>query len=59
MSGVEKYARDNGLKQITLEVPGISPDARHVYEKQGFVAEGRISSSDDVWGGLVKMRKTL
>lgn len=48
-----------GFKQMTLEVPGESPDARHIYEKQGFVAGKQISSSDDVWGGLTKMKKKL
>ena len=48
-----------GFKQMTLEVPGISPDARHIYEKRGFVAGKQISSSDDVWGGLTKMKKKL
>ena len=48
-----------GFKQMTLEVPGNSPDARHIYEKQGFVAGKRISSEDDVWGGLTKMEKKL
>ena len=59
MSGVEEFARKNGLKRITLEVPGNSPDARHIYEKQGFVAGERISSEDDGWGGLTKMHKDL
>ena len=59
MSSVEKFAKENGLKQITLEVPGDSPDARHIYEKQGFVAGEKISSDDDVWGGLTKMTKKL
>lgn len=53
------YARDNGYKYFTLEVPGISPDARHIYESQGFVAGEQISSSDDVWGGLTRMTKKL
>ena len=48
-----------GFKQMTLEVPGNSPDARHIYEKQGFVAGKQISSDDDVWGGLTKMKKKL
>lgn len=48
-----------GFKQMTLEVPGNSPDARHIYEKQGFVAGKRISSTDDVWGGLTEMKKKL
>lgn len=34
-------------------------NARHIYEKQGFVAGKQISSEDDVWGGLTKMKKKL
>lgn len=45
-------------KQLTLEVPTNSPDARHIYEKQGFVAGKRISD-DDVWGGLTEMKRKL
>ena len=59
MNGVTKFAQENNLKQITLEVPGISPDARHIYEKQGFVAGEQISDDDDVWGGLTKMVKKI
>jgi len=53
------YAKENGYKYMTLEVPGNSPDARHIYEKNGFIAVKQISSSDDVWGGLTSMRKDL
>ena len=61
MKGVTKFAKENGLSQITLEVPGESPDARHIYEKEGFVAEEALSDEDDdwVWGGLTRMRKKL
>lgn len=52
-------AKAAGFKQMTLEVPGSSPDARHIYEKQGFKAGEKVSSDDDVWGGLTKMRKRL
>ena len=50
-----------GYKQITLEVPGNSPDARHIYEKLGFVAGEELTSAseDPVWGGLTKMRLDL
>lgn len=59
MNMAENYARKSGLKQLTLEVPGISPDARHIYEKQGFKVVGSISDEDDVWGGLTAMKKQL
>ena len=61
MKEVEKFVKSKGYKQITLEVPGISPDARHIYEKQGFEVVGVISDSntDLVWDGLTKMRKQL
>lgn len=51
--------KKRGYKEMTLEVPGNSPDARHIYEKIGFVAGERISDEDDVWGGLTKMRLDL
>lgn len=54
-----KTAKKNGNKQLTLEVPTNSPDARHIYEKQGFVAGKRISDDDDVWGGLTEMKRKL
>lgn len=47
------------MKYITLEVPTISPNARHIYEKIGFKATGTLGSEDDVWGGLTKMRLDL
>lgn len=59
MDWIIRDSKDSGYKQLTLEVPGISPDARHIYEKKGFVDEGVLSDEDDVWGGLTKMRRTL
>lgn len=59
MRMTEDYARKSGATQMTLEVPGDSPDARHIYEKQGFKVVGQISSDDDVWGGLTAMKKKL
>ena len=55
MKGVIKYAKNQKFKQITLEVPGNSPDARHIYEKLGFKATKVISDESDVWGGLTAM----
>lgn len=53
-------ARDTGCSRVTLEVPGNSPDAKHVYEKLGFkeVASPDIDP-DDVWGGLTNMELRL
>lgn len=60
MKGVVDYAKKQGLKQVTLEVPAISPNARHIYEKLGFKATGEIlGDEDDMWGGLTKMRLDL
>lgn len=54
------YAKDNGYKKFTLEVPGNSPDARHIYEKNGFKVTKTITDSDDVvWGGLTAMELDL
>lgn len=53
--------RRRGYKEFTLEVPGNSPDARHIYEKMGFVAGEQITMPDEdfYWGGLTKMRLQL
>jgi len=51
--------KERGYKKMTLEVPGDSPDARHIYEKLGFVAHEQISDDDDVWGGLTSMSMDL
>ena len=59
MNAVISYAKSNGFKQVTLEVPGNSPDARHIYEKLGFKDTGKVSDDDDVWGGLTSMRLKL
>lgn len=52
-------AKKQNLKKITLEVPGHSPDARHIYEKLGFKAGKQLSGSNDIWGGLTKMELQL
>lgn len=53
------FGRQQGFKRMTLEVPGISPDARHIYSKLGFkiVKEATKEEIDDdpVWGGLTEM----
>ena len=49
-----QYAKDNGIKRVTLEVPGTSPDALHIYEKFGFKKTGQLTSND-MWGGLTSM----
>ena len=60
MKGAIQYAKQTGCKQVTLEVPGVSPNARHMYEKLGFKSTGEIlGDSDDAWGGLTKMRLDL
>ena len=53
-----RNAKNNGYKTMTLEVPGNSPDARHVYEKHGFIAD-KNNYIDDVWGGLTRMKKKI
>lgn len=58
---VIKFAKERKYKTLTLEVPGTSPDARHIYEKLGFKEVGQISSPDEdfFWGGLTAMKKVL
>lgn len=56
MKAAMDVGRKEGVKKITLEVPGNSPDARHIYEKLGFkVTKEDIDPSDPVWGGLTEM----
>ena len=54
-------AKANGFEKMTLEVPGNSPDARHVYEKYGFqISKDQYNiDPDDVWGGLTRMERKL
>jgi len=59
LNSVIDYAKEAGNDKMTLEVPGISPDARHIYEKVGFKAIKQISDDDDVWGGLTAMELDL
>ena len=59
MRAVADHARKQGLDKVTLEVPGISPNARHIYESIGFKAKEVISDEDDAWGGLTAMELDL
>lgn len=55
------FAKREKLKTVTLEVPGNSPDARHIYEKMGFKDKGPADDDghDPMWGGLTKMELKL
>jgi GNAT superfamily N-acetyltransferase len=58
MKGVVKYAQNQGLSKLTLEVPGNAPDARHIYEKMGFRSNGKDTASEgptDPFDGLFGM----
>ena len=62
MRTILSEAKQNGYKKMTLEVPGSSPDARHIYEKYGFRASEKQPSDidpDDIWGGLTYMELKL
>ena len=61
MKAAIAYARKTKCTQVTLEVPGESPNARHIYEKLGFKAtdDALIGDQSDVWGGLTKMQLDL
>lgn len=51
------YGKQEGAKRLTLEVPGNAPDARHIYEKNGFrVTKEGVDPDDPVWGGLTYMQ---
>ncbi len=58
MQAVVDHARKQGLEKVTLEVPGISPNARHIYESLGFEAT-KVLSENDSWGGLTAMELRL
>ena len=59
MKAVVDHAKKQKLDRVTLEVPGISPNARHIYESIGFKAKDLISDEDDAWGGLTAMELDL
>lgn len=58
-AGVE-FGRQSGAKRLTLEVPGHSPDAAHIYQKLGFKFVNNPKPfhndpNDTFWGGLYNM----
>ncbi len=55
MKAGRDFGKQQGFKRMTLEVPGHSPDARHIYEKLGFKVTKESESTDDFWGGLTEM----
>lgn len=58
MQAVVDHAKKQGLDKVTLEVPSISPNARHIYESLGFEAT-KVLSENDAWGGLTAMELKL
>ena len=59
---IDAVKKMNKYQVITLEVPGISPNAKHIYEKLGFKSTGKVvgdEKSDPVWGGLTYMKLNL
>ena len=59
MVGAIEIAKAKKMDKVTLEVPGNSPDARHIYEKLGFKVTGSLGDKNDVWNGLTVMELTL
>ena len=57
MKAGRDFGKQEGFKKMTLEVPGNSPDARHIYESLGFKQVGEVNGGkkDAVWDGLTKM----
>lgn len=56
MKAGRDFGKQEGFKKMTLEVPGNSPDARHIYEKLGFKVTGQDNSyGTEMWGGLTNM----
>jgi len=56
-----EFGKQEGFKEMTLEVPGNAPDALHIYEKLGFKVDHAIDADEDdfVWGGLTSMKYTF
>lgn len=59
MKAAVGIAKKEKLKTVTLEVPGASPDAKHIYEKMGFKSTGQVTPKNDIWGGLTAMQLDL
>ncbi|MEO5774019.1 MAG: GNAT family N-acetyltransferase [Sphingomicrobium sp.] len=55
LNAARDFGSAQGVKKLTLEVPGNAPDARHIYEKMGFKVTKEATSIDPVWGGLTEM----
>lgn len=57
MKAGRDFGKQEGFKKMVLEVPGNSPDARHIYENLGFKYVGEVDGGfkDPIWGGLSKM----
>lgn len=51
LKGAQEYGQRTGKKQMTLQVPFDSPDARHIYEKMGFKVTKE--AGDDVLTDMV------
>ena len=58
-----EYGKSEGADKLTLEVPGFSPDARHIYERRGFKVTKEPTEKDKkkdiIWGGLTHMQLDL
>lgn len=68
LQAAEEHSRAAGMTKMKLEVPGKSPDARHIYEKMGFKVtkeadprenDPKSKYYDPMWGGLTHMEKAL
>ena len=60
LTGCKLVSKELGYKKLTLEVPGNSPDAEHIYSKLGFKDTGMLTDPGaGVWGGLKKMELRL
>lgn len=59
MKAAEEFGRKENFKKLTLEVPGNSKDARHIYEKLGFKVTKESVTTNDIWGGLTEMEYTF
>lgn len=57
MKYVEQYAKDKKYDTITSEVVGVSPNMKHILEKNGHKSYGQVKA--ELWGDLTVMEKRL
>lgn len=55
MKYIDQYAKNKKYDSITSEVVGVSPNMKHILEKNGHKSYGQVKS--ELWGDLTVMEK--